>query len=140
MTPRRFALYLALAVALCAGIGGCTSYQSELKVSLATVDGAAAAFEKYDKPHQEQLVKQSTTADELKTSLADYRKKQQAVLDGLILAYRAIATAETSPSDITVATAQADVAALLAVLQDLGVTVPGSGSATTSTSTTTGGK
>jgi len=130
--------FLALVVALCAATA-CGGYQSELKVSLATVDGAAAAFEKFDKPHQEQILAKATSADELKTNLDAYRKKQQAVLDGLILAYRAIATAETSPSDITVSTASADVAALLALLKDLGVTIPGSAPTPTPTAST-GGK
>jgi len=126
MQPLRTLRFLALAVALCAATA-CGGYQTQLKVSLATTDGAAAAFEKFDKPHQDEIVAKATTADELKTNLADYRKKQQAVLDALVLAYRAIATAELNPSDITVATASADVAALVAVLKDLGVTVPTGG-------------
>jgi hypothetical protein len=117
---------------------GCAGHQTALNLALSTADGAAAAFTQYDKQHQDELLAQSKTPDEWKSAIASYRLKQQAALDGFVLAYQAIATAALTSSDVNVTTAIADVEAVVKLLQDLGVKVPGAPSSTATP--TTGGK
>ena len=133
----RLLSYLALAVALCAATASCVSYQSELKAALVTTDAAAKSFEVYDQQHQASILTTSTTFDEWKATITEYRRKQQAVLDSLVLVYQAIATAALNPSDVTVKVVTDDLADLKAVLHDLGVDVPGASAPSTPATPTT---
>lgn len=126
MQPRRN-WFLALVVALCAATAStaCSSYQTELKASLVTINAARDGFTAWDLRHQGEIVKQATSLDEGKSALESYRKQREPIVAGFEIAYKALADAAISPSDASVALVIADLLDLEKSVEALGLPWPG---------------
>lgn len=110
-----FLLLAALAV-------GCASHQAQLQTAMATLNAARDGFVAWDRQHQADLVKQSTTIEAAKSALDEYRTKRAPVLDGFQIAYQTLAAAALEPTS-------ANLGALLTDLADLEVSVTALGAA-----------
>jgi uncharacterized lipoprotein YehR (DUF1307 family) len=110
-------LILCLALLAC----GSSARQKTLSATLASVDIAAMAIEKYDASHQQAIVSTAATRQIADSELAAYYAERAKVVKALTVAYQTIAAAAVADSDPTVAGAVKAAADLAAALHTLGV-------------------
>lgn len=103
---------------------GPTARETTLRTTLITVDTARDTFGVWDQQHQGTLIATAQTADEARASIASYREKRLAVINGFDLAYKAIAHAAILLDDVSIANALAAAADLKSAIEALGASWP----------------
>ncbi|MGC2778802.1 MAG: hypothetical protein WA418_24550 [Bradyrhizobium sp.] len=73
--------------------------QDTLHASVVAVTAASDGFSKWDRAHQDILVRQAVDRDSAIKAITEYRVTQQKIADGIMLAYRTLAVASTQNDD-----------------------------------------
>jgi hypothetical protein len=100
------ALAIVLAAVAIAPLCGCQSAREKtLSATLATLNGAAKAYELYGLQHQETLVDQATSKEDATAKVASFRAHLEPVTKAFSLAYAGLALASLTPTTANLAAA-----------------------------------
>ncbi len=93
--------------------------QKALGVSLASLDASRDGFVAWDEHKQQTIVADSTSLEQGKTALADYRTKRAAIIEGFTVAYSALALAALDSNGARLTEAISTAATVYKLIKDL---------------------
>lgn len=114
-----------LAVLLLGGIvatqSGCaaSTRESTIKAALVTVEASRAAYLTYDQHAQADIVAKATSLDDGKAKLETYRAGREKLVEAMVVAYQAIATAAQLNDDPSIAGMQKAIGDVLGLINVL---------------------
>lgn len=106
--------------ALCA----CAPHQAELSAANTVLNAASDGFSAWDEQHQTDIARGAKTLEQGTADLQSYRRKREPILAAFTLAYKTLAAAALSPSDLNVALALSTIQDLKTAVLSLGASWP----------------
>lgn len=114
--------FICLAMFAISLMSSCTSAQRQdtLRASILTVDTARDGFIRWDRAHQQALVENASSREDVEAKIAAYRAHEQRDIQlSFEVAYRAIGVAATQTDQASLSAAARAVADLVASIQAL---------------------